>query len=102
MKYQLVLQWPVKSLDDYQTLIEIENVLEEKLSDNAEIDGHDYSTTQMNIFIHTNGPKNIFKETIPILASRDFFVDARIAYREQTGKDYVILWPPSLTEFIVK
>jgi hypothetical protein len=41
VKYQLVLQWPASSLDDYDALIAAENKLIESLSKTHEVDGHD-------------------------------------------------------------
>lgn len=56
---------------------------------------------EMNIFIRTDKPKEAFNEVKSILGSRDFWVDARLAYREVSGSKYTILWPKSLTEFKV-
>lgn len=101
MRYQLVLQWPAKSIDDYDTMIEIENVLSGKLSGDSEVDGHDAGTGEMNIFIHTNEPVGAFTEVKAALGTRDFWVDARVAYREIAKSEYTILWPKDLTNFIV-
>jgi len=101
MKYQLVLQWPASSIKDYDAMIEIENALMEKLSDENDVDGHDAGSGEMNIFIRTENPANAFNEVKRILGSRDVWVDARVAYREATGNEYTILWPKDLTEFNV-
>ncbi len=101
MKYQLVLQWPASSLKGYGELIEIERVLLENLTGDHEIDGHDAGSGEMNIFIQTDNPQGAFKEIKWILGSRDFWVDARIAYREMMGSNYTVLWPPGLTVFRV-
>jgi hypothetical protein len=101
MKYQLVLQWPASSIKDYDAMIEIEDALVEKLSDENEVDGHDAGSGEMNIFIRTDNPKSAFNEVKGILGSRDFWVDARVAYREVAGSEYTILWPKDLTEFKV-
>ena len=102
MKYQLVLQWPASSIKDYDALIEIEDVLVEKLSEKSEVDGHDAGSGEMIIIIHTDDPRRTFKEVQAILGSRDFWVDARVAYRELAKSKYTILWPKDLTEFKVK
>ena len=101
MRYQLVLQWPAASIKDYDAMIEIEDALVEKLSDENEVDGHDAGSGEMNIFIRTDKPKEAFNEVKNILGSRDVWVDARVAYREVSGSEYKILWPKSLTEFKV-
>lgn len=101
MKYQLVLQWPASSIDDYDALIDIEDVLIGRLSGANEVDGHDAGSGEMNIFILTDNPTGTFSEVQSILGSRDFWVDARVAYRETAGEEYVVLWPRNLTEFKV-
>jgi hypothetical protein len=101
MKYQLVLQWPASSIKDYDTLIEIEDVLTEKLDDGSDVDGHDAGSGETNIFIHTDDPEATFKTVKAVIGTRDFWIDARVAYRELTGNDYTVLWPKDLHEFKV-
>ena len=102
MKYQLVLQWPASSLKDYDLLVEIEGVLIENLDERHSIDGHDSGSGQANIFIHTDDPHSAFKEIVAVLGSMDFWIDARVAYRERNKSDYTIIWPKDLREFNVK
>jgi len=101
MKYQLVLQWPASSIKDYDAMIEVEDALIEKLSEANDVDGHDAGSGEVNIFIRTDDPKRAFNEVKAILGSRDFWVDARVAYREVAGSEYTILWPENLNEFKV-
>lgn len=101
MKYQLVLQWPALSIMDYDAMIEVEDALVEKLSKAHVVDGHDAGSGEFNIFIHTDDPKHAFNEVKSILGTRDFWVDARVAYRAITGSEYTVLWPADLTEFKV-
>jgi hypothetical protein len=101
MKYQLVLQWPAASIKDYDTLIEIEDVLTEKLDDGSDVDGHDAGSGEMNIFIHTDDPQTTFSAVKRAIGTRDFWVDARVAYRELAGNTFTVLWPDGLTEFTV-
>jgi len=101
MKYQLVLQWPASSIKDYDAIIEVENALVENLSAVNDVDGHDAGSGEVNVFIHTDDPKHAFNEVKAILGTRDFWVDVRIAYREVTGSEYIILWPKNLTKFKV-
>jgi hypothetical protein len=99
MKYQLVLQWPAYSIRDYDAMIEVEDVLVKRLTTDSEVDGHDAGSREVNIFIHTNDPARTFHEVKTILGSRDFWLDARVGYRELAGSEYTILWPKDLTEF---
>ena len=57
MKYQLVLQFYASSIEDFDQLIEIEEMLESTLGNLHEVDGHDFGSGEMNIFIHTNDPE---------------------------------------------
>lgn len=101
MKYQLVLQWPVSSIKDYDVMVEIEDALVDNLSNAHNVDGHDAGSGEANIFICTEDPKRAFNEVKAVLGSRDFWVDARVAYRAVTGSEYTILWPKDLKEFKV-
>jgi hypothetical protein len=101
MKYQLVLQWPARSIQDYDALVEIENALIAHLSGGSKVDGHDFGSGEMNIFVMTDRPQTAFDEVKAILGSRELWPDVRAAYREITGDDYTILWPKDLTEFKV-
>ena len=101
MKYQLVLQWPASSISDYNSMVEVEDILIKTLTADSDVDGHDAGAGEMNIFIRTNDPNQTFNEIKTILGTRDFWVEARVAYREVTGNEYTILWPKSLTRFRV-
>jgi hypothetical protein len=93
MKYQLVLQWPANSIKDYDSMIEIEATLIKTLSKQHELDGHDAGSGEMNIFIHTDDPVAAFAEVTATLGTQDFWVDARVAFRELPSDHFTILWP---------
>jgi hypothetical protein len=102
MKYQLTIQCPAFSVEDYDAMIAIEDVLMEKLTEANEVDGHDAGIDEFNIFVRTDNPESAFNEVRNILGSSAFWVDARVAYRELSGSEYCILWPKGLTKFQVK
>jgi len=101
MKYQLVLQWSVASEDEFEALLEVEEVLIEDLSALHDVDGHDIGSSEFNIFIHTNDPESAFGEVRRILGNSKSWFLIRIAYRERQKSGYVILWPAGLTKFEV-
>ncbi len=101
MKYQLTIQWPAKSLEDYDAMIAIEDMLIDKLSNANEVDGHDVGAEQVNIFIRTNDAMNSFDEVKNILGRSECWNDAKVAYREITADTYTILWPKSATTFVI-
>jgi hypothetical protein len=102
MKYQLVLQWPATSIADYDDMIDIEDTLVNRLSAPHDVDGHDAGPGEMNIFILTDNPAEAFAEVESILGSRDFWVDARVAYREVGANKYVVFWPRDADKFSVR
>jgi hypothetical protein len=55
MKIQLVLELPAKTTDDFDLLIELENALIEALANRHSVDGHDFGSGTMNIFILVYG-----------------------------------------------
>jgi hypothetical protein len=101
MKYQLVLQFPAKSREDFDRFVAIEDSLIEELGDLATVDGHDFGMGKFNIFVFTDEPNAAFGKARRIAESQGVAKVMRSAYRELEGEVYVILWPPSGTEFSV-
>ena len=99
MKYQLVLQWPESSIDDYNAMISVEESLIEALSSGSEVDGHDAGSGQVNIFVLTDNPARAFESIKEILEDCGAWSDVRAAYREVERSKYTILWPRDLREF---
>jgi hypothetical protein len=102
MRYQLVLQWSSSgSLEDYDALVGIGNLLIQHLTDQCVVDGHDAGSGESNVFILTDDPRSCFQEVRKTLADQNIWLRARVAYREITGDEYTILWPKNLDEFTV-
>lgn len=101
MKYQLVIQWPATSIKDYDAMVDVEDVLIERLTGLHEIDGHDAGSGEVNIFILTSDYEKAFDEVEAILKGHGLWVDARVAYREIDKSEYTVLWPKGLNEFSV-
>ena len=101
MKYQLVLQWPADSIEDYDALVAIENEFTESLSADHHVDGHDAGSDEANIFITTNSPEDAFEEVREICDGSELKRGMRVAYREVSGDEYTILWPRGLRVFTV-
>jgi hypothetical protein len=102
MRYQLVLQWPADDIQDYDMMIGIEDQLIEKLSPDHDIDGHDFGSGEMNIFIHTNAPEAAFREAADTLSTNNMWPQVRAAYRTFDESEFTILWPKELQKFDVK
>ena len=100
MDYILVLQWPASSIEDYDRMVAVEDLLMERLHE-GEVDGHDAGEGEVNIFIRTDDPRSTFAAVESVLAKRDSWADIRVAYREATGSAYTVLWPAGLSTFSV-
>jgi len=96
MKYQLVLQFPVTENFDFDALIELETKLTFELGSEHDVDGHDFGSGDMNIFIHTNSPNDAFEKVI-VLLSDQFAPTLKAAYRE-VGSDRFIWLHPAANE----
>ena len=92
-KYQIVLQFPAKSTRDYDDMIAFENTLIERLGTDAEVDGHDCGSGEMNLFVFADKPQKVFTMIRTLLPMQEIFGKLVAAYRERTGKQYTILWP---------
>lgn len=101
MKYQLVLQMPFTDESDIDHLYALEEELEDKVRSPAFVDGHDFGSGEMNIFIHTNKPEATFAAIRKQLAESPFAQSFRAGYRELAADDYAVLWPESLESFSV-
>jgi len=101
MKYQLVLQFPEELFSDLDWIADIEDRLDESLND-AEVDGHDFGSGEINILIHTNNPVRTFDVVRTILKDSDLFEHLKVAYRDISGEQYTCLWPQDLQYFSIK
>jgi hypothetical protein len=102
MKFQVVLQWRASDMADYDGMVEIEELLIEKLTDQFEVDGHDFGSDEANIFVRTDDTRRAFEEIKTILSGHELWPDVRIAYRQVDGTAYCMLWPPGATAFNVR
>lgn len=102
MRYILVLQWPGDSEADFDALISMEEQVGASLGRYASVDGHDFGSGEMNIFIETDRPTEAFADAVNALREGPRWGNLRAAYREARGDTYEILWPRSLRKFSVK
>src|SRR5215470_3874841 len=99
MRFQLVLQWPASSLDDFDEIVRIEDLLIARLRSQSEVDGHDFGSGEANIFVHTDDPHQALEEIRAILSAHRLWPSTAIAYREILGTEYRVLWPEGTTGF---
>ena len=101
MKYQLVLQLPASSAEDYDEMIELEKIIIGSLANLGSVDGHDAGSGEMNIFVLTDSPKAAFDRIRQMPAMRDVMPDLKAAYREIGTDDFTILHPAGLIRFTI-
>jgi hypothetical protein len=101
MNYQLVLQFPVSSMEDFDAIVAIEELIGAKLGNVGRVDGHDAGSGEMNIFIFTDHPKLCFQAIQDVLGASDFQRGVKVAFREARGDAYTVLYPPGLTQFVI-
>jgi len=99
MRYQLVLQFRAESVQEFDELIVLEDLLIENLPGNSEVDGHDFGSGEFNIFILTDQPKESFDAVEKTIEHYHPPQTLKAAYRELGQDNFVALWPPSLREF---
>jgi hypothetical protein len=101
MKYQLVLQFQAESMKDFNELVALEDLLIENLLPHSEVDGHDFGSSEFNIFILTDQPSESFSAAEITIGHYHPQQTLRAAYRELDQDHFVVLWPPNLQEFKV-
>ena len=101
MQYQLVLQLPASSIQDYDDMVELEGIIMQALGGLGEVDGHDAGSGEMNIFILTDEPRLAFDRIKVVVGTRDFLPDLKVAYREIGRSDFTIIHPPHLKQFAI-
>jgi hypothetical protein len=91
--YEIPSRFAGFSLEDSDELMKIEDLLLERLDAHSEVDGHDFSTREANIFVYTDDPRPTFEVLRSILSEHRLWVHAPIAYLQVDGNQYSILWP---------
>jgi hypothetical protein len=101
MRYQLVLQWPTVSQADYDRLISLEEMIEDGLGEIGFVDGQDFGSGEMNIFVHTDKPKSACEKIIALPAVRQHLQELKAGYRDFEEDEYTAAYPDGLKQFTV-
>ena len=84
-------------MQDFEDLIALEESLDTLLSSDHEVDGHDFGSGQMNIFVITDDPVGAFGKAKSAVGPGDLS-KLRAAYRPIDGEEYVTVWPEGSSE----
>jgi hypothetical protein len=98
MKYQLVLQWPAVSEADFDRLISLEELIADGLGDIGIVDGHDFGSGEMNVFVHTDNPKPAFEKIKTLLSVGENMREMKAGYRNFEEDDYTAIYPEGLKQ----
>ena len=101
MNYQLILQWSIADMSDFDDLVRIEEDIAAGISEVSDVDGHDSGANEVNIFVHTNDPLRAFGEISEKLGHSPEWATVRIAYRDFDSDEFKTLWPVGLKKFDV-
>lgn len=99
MKHILVLQWTGSTKSDFEALLEMEATLGSRIGEAGFVDGRDFGSGEMNMFIETDQPAKAFAAAKAILGDQPGWRDVRAAFRVADEETYSVLWPPDLTHF---
>lgn len=101
MKYQLVIQFSEELYGDLDWIADLEDIIDNSLID-AQLDGHDMGSGEVNIFIEANDPINSFEVVKNILNEQKIPLEnVKAGYRDFDDDKYLPLWPDNLIEFNV-
>ena len=90
--YQLVIQLPGSTQKDLEVLVNLETALMDAEDNTYEVDGHDFGSGTMNVFIHTNDPIAAFA-VVQKIAKVKSHTDLKAAYRSFDEDEYKVIWP---------
>lgn len=92
MDYQLVLQFSISEATDFDQLIDLETQLMVALAGKHIVDGHDFGSGEMNIFIHTDDPGDAFDRSKPLIPV-SLEPTLKVAYRSLSSDEYTWVYP---------
>jgi hypothetical protein len=93
-QYQLVIKFWRKSLDSEAFLATIEGELRQALGAAAELDGYDVSAKEINLFLLTSDPRQVFRRAKTVLDACGIEHGVSAAFRLLGGAQFTSVWPP--------
>lgn len=83
-------------MDEFDSIIELEDRLLMKLEPAHLVDGHDFGQNEMNVFIYTDHPELCYKASEKLI-TEDLRAKLKAAYRSRNGDTYTQLYPHAIT-----
>ena len=93
MEYQLVIKLWRPSLAEEGFLTSLQDQLKQTLGDTVELEGHDVSAKEVNVFMLTNDPRLSFRKAKDVLAKLGVENGLSAAFRLNGGAQFTPIWP---------
>jgi hypothetical protein len=93
MEYQLVIKLWRNSLTGEAFLATLQDQLDQALGDSVELEGHDVSAKEVNLFMLTDDPRPTFRKAKDVLARLGVENGVSAAFRLNGGAQFTSLWP---------
>jgi hypothetical protein len=93
MDYQLVIKLWRKSLPDEAFLATLEGELKAALGATVELEGHDVSAKEINLFLLTADPRHSFRRAKDVLERLGVQQGLSAAFRLVGGASFTSVWP---------
>ena len=100
MEQQLVLEFPVPSMDEYDAVAAVEEDLGEALGEEAEVTGHEARRGLMYLFIWCHDAEETFAAVRPVVEEA-LLPEMRAGWRHADTDAFAALWPPGADAFDV-
>jgi hypothetical protein len=100
VEQQLVLEFPVPSIDDYDAVAAFEEELAEVLGEEAEVEGHEARRGRMYVFVWCHDAEETFAAVRPVV-DEALLPEVRAGWRHADTDAFEPLWPPGLDAFDV-
>ncbi|MGD2271085.1 MAG: hypothetical protein PVI06_11845 [Desulfobacterales bacterium] len=98
MDYQLTLKFPYYDLDDYKSIITLEEKLAKQLGKSARVDGHYAGSELMSIFVITSQPLETFVLVLQVVKNEGLLATLSILCKAVNGHQFARLWPLKFEE----
>jgi hypothetical protein len=99
MKYQVVIRFHACSTDDFGPLLGFEKSLAHALGASCKVDGHTFGSGEFNISVLTYEPAMVLDRIQEVVKKQRPQSRMEVAYRDLASDEYIMLWPPNLTQF---
>ncbi len=96
--HELVIQFPIASMGDFDEMIAAEERMREALKKTADVQNREHNAGECNVYIDTDAPDVDAQTALQCLPDH-MRVEAKAATRPVGESYYKLIWPPGATGF---